>query len=149
MIEYLKATVEALRRNGQKDSSNLFLQQSIQELEALLQKKGLGAERFQSRLEIFEKNKDFCKQQPALVRKEIEQKDKFNEDMQQKYHEMSTESEKAKAKLEALSLNIAERDETIYNLKSSISYVSSTIGEYKRTTIKFGRRPRAQTPKRV
>ena len=125
------------------------MKQRIQELEALLQQKALGSERFQSKLETFEKDKDFCKQQLALVRKEIKQKEKFNEDLQQKYNDMSTESEKAKAKVEALRLNIAERDETIYNLKSSISFVSSTFDKTSRTKIKFGRRPRAQTQKRA
>ena len=125
------------------------MKQRIQELEALLQQKALGSERFQSKLETFEKDKDFCKQQLALVRKEIKQKEKFNEDLQQKYYDMSTESEKAKAKVEALRLNIAERDETIYNLKSSISFVFSTFDKTSRTKIKFGRRHKAQTQKRA
>lgn len=130
MIENLKNTINVLRKNND-DSLKNELMKKLEHLENLLEEKELTLKNVNQKLKNYENDRDYYNQELKLMEKEFKDKQNFIEDLQHKYHEAITEVEKSKSRIEALNINLSERDQTINNLKTSMNFITGTIEDYK------------------
>jgi len=131
MIENLKNTISTLRKNNDIDNIKNELLKKLEYLENAVEEKDLSLTNMNQKLKNYEKDRDYYNQELKLMEKEFKDKQIFIEDLQYKYHEAITEVEKCKSRIEALNINLSERDQTINNLKTSMNFISGTLEDYK------------------
>jgi len=131
-IESLRQTVDIIKRGGGSDEENILeVKIKLEEMENTINQKNYAIKNMSDSIMNFEKDREFFNLSLNNLREEIADKDKFAEELEEKYREVYADFEKANMRAETLQVKLDESEQTITNLKTSINFINETMEEYK------------------
>lgn len=132
VIESLKNTIEIIKRGGYSDEENIVETKiKLEEMENTINQKNYTIKTMSDSINNFEKDREFFNLTLNNLKDETSDKDKFIEELEDKFRLIYADFEKANMRAETLQVKLDESEQTISNLKTSINFINETMEEYK------------------
>jgi len=137
-IDSLKQTIEIIKKGGGSDEENILEAKiKIEEMENTINQKNYLIKTMSDSIANFDKDREFFNLTLNNSKEEIADKDKFEEELEDKYRSLYSDYEKANMRAGTLQVLLNESEQTITNLKISINFINETMEEYKEDYVKL------------